>query len=440
MSDQRDDSSEWWKQTLRFATRTDVGMRRTNNQDSRRLVPAPSRRLWRSRGHLFIVADGMGAHAAGELASQIATEIIAQSYLKRTTESPYEALKNAVLDAHLQIKRQGNEDDAFRDMGTTADALTLLPEGAFVAHVGDSRVYRFRAGVLEQLTFDHSLVWEVRRNRKERAKKIPSYIPKNVITRSLGPTENPEVDLEGPFPILAGDTFLLCSDGLSGQVEDDEIAQLLSLLSPEDAADSLVNLANLRGGPDNCTLIVANILRVPDPTAGDEDERGYEKRPALSTASWSLLAGAIGLTLLPPILLLTGARFPAVAAIPLILTALIAWGGFFLAARQTLFHRSARRQVAKPFGHGPYVHISAEPKLAFAQTLRELFRQLREIVKPQTPGLDWHIVDRLEKNTDHYFAAEAYGDTIRSAIQGINLLMKSLKTPDEKRNASKASR
>lgn len=427
MSDIKDDPAEWWSPVLRFAARSDIGMRRTNNQDSHRLVPAASRRLWRSRGHLFIVADGMGAHAAGELASQIATETIAQSYLKRTTESPYDALRSAVLDAHQQIKRQGSEDDAFRDMGTTVDALVLLPEGALVAHVGDSRVYRLRAGVFEQLTFDHSLVWEIRRSKRHDANKTPSYIPKNVITRSLGPTENPEVDLEGPFPIQPGDVYLLCSDGLSGQVEDAELAQILNLLPPSDAAESLVNLANLRGGPDNCTMIIINPLAVPDPDASDEDERGYEKRPALSTASWSLLAGAIGLTLLLPIILFTGAHFPLPALIPLALCALIAWGIFFGVARETLFGRGKNRRVPKPFGRGPYVRLSAEPTAEFSQKLRELFHQLRDVVKPQRLSVDWTMIDRLEQENERQNAAGNFGATIRSSLQGINLLMKSLK-------------
>ncbi len=135
-------------------------------------------------------------------------------------------------------------------MGTTASALLLLPQGALTGHVGDSRVYRLRGKCLEQLTFDHSLVWEMSAAGQLPKNALPGFVPKNIITRSLGPHADVKVDLEGPYPLEAGDTFLLCSDGLSGQVSDEEIGALLHCLPPAEAAQVLVDLANLRGGPD----------------------------------------------------------------------------------------------------------------------------------------------------------------------------------------------
>src|SRR5690606_36327610 len=145
--------------------------------------------------------------------------------------------------------------------GTTCSSLLLLPQGAVVGHVGDSRVYRLRGDQLEQLTFDHSMAWEVEAatGGAGLSPEACAAIPKNVITRSLGPNEKREVYAEGPVPLEMGDTVLLCSDGASGPVTDDEFALILGALEPNQAAQMIVDLANLRGGPDNITVIVAKI-------------------------------------------------------------------------------------------------------------------------------------------------------------------------------------
>ena len=238
-----------------------------NNQDSQIVVLARKEKEWLRRGHLFMVADGMGAHAAGELASKMATDFVSLTYYKAARGSPLEAIREAFQDANERVFSRGQENADFRGMGTTSSALVLLPEGAIVAHVGDSRVYRLRANVLDQLTFDHSLVWEMRATGKMRDTDINLNVPKNIITRSLGPYPEVQVDLEGPSPIRTGDAYLLCSDGLSGQVEDDEIGCIMGNLAPREATQALVDLANLRGGPDNITVIV---VRVVGQLAGDD--------------------------------------------------------------------------------------------------------------------------------------------------------------------------
>jgi protein phosphatase len=129
--------------------------------------------------------------------------------------------------------------------------------------VGDSRIYRIREGWIEQLTFDHSLVWEYARIKKIDPTKVKD-IPSNVIHRCLGPEPAVEVDLEGPYPLAPGDIFLMCSDGLSGQLEDPEMAALASILPPQEACRILVDLANLRGGPDNITAIVIRVKGGPE--------------------------------------------------------------------------------------------------------------------------------------------------------------------------------
>ena len=244
---------------LEYASLSDIGLRRSNNQDSLAVMPAASQNLWQQRGDLFVVADGMGAHAAGELASKLSTDTVPLVYHKLMDRTPAEAILAAVEEANAQIHSRGQASIDFKGMGTTTTVLALLPYGALLAHVGDSRAYRLRGNRLEQLTFDHSLVWEMRAAGQLQG-QVPDYVPKNVITRSLGPNPKVQVDLEGPLPVASGDTFLMCSDGLSGPVKDEELGMILGSMPPAEAVRALVDLANLRGGPDNITVIVAKAV------------------------------------------------------------------------------------------------------------------------------------------------------------------------------------
>ena len=222
-------------------------------------MPAASQTVWQQRGDLFVVADGMGAHAAGELASKLSTDTVPLVYHKLTDRTPAEAILAAVEEANAQIHSRGQASIDFKGMGTTTTVLALLPYGALLAHVGDSRAYRLRGNRFEQLTFDHSLVWEMRAAGQLQG-QVPDFVPKNVITRSLGPNPKVQVDLEGPLPVAPGDTFLMCSDGLSGPVKDEELGMILGSMPPAEAVRALVDLANLRGGPDNITVIVAKAV------------------------------------------------------------------------------------------------------------------------------------------------------------------------------------
>jgi serine/threonine protein phosphatase PrpC len=209
---------------------------------------------YRRRGWLFVVADGMGAHAAGEMASALAVEHVPLIYEKTAARSPPLALKSSIEQANAEIHARGENAIDMKGMGTTCTALALLPRGALVGHVGDSRAYRVRGTTIDQLSRDHSLAWEMEAHRPAGAEDA---IPKNIITRSMGPHPQVTVDLEGPFAVEPGDVFVLCSDGLSGQVADEEIGLLAGGLPPADAAAALVGLALVRGAPDNVTLIVA---------------------------------------------------------------------------------------------------------------------------------------------------------------------------------------
>ena len=195
------------------------------------MIPAENAERFRQRGHLFVVADGMGAHAAGELASRMATEAIAMHYFRGGETSALDALRGAVIEANTEIHNRGQQNPEFHNMGTTASALAVLPQGAVIAHIGDSRVYRLRGSTFEQLTFDHSLVWEMEASGQIHPDSaLGQSIPKNVITRSLGPSAEVVVDVEGPLKIEKDDCFLLCSDGLSGLVDDAEIGALVGCL------------------------------------------------------------------------------------------------------------------------------------------------------------------------------------------------------------------
>lgn len=243
--------------SLIYSDRTDVGRRRANNQDSKSVLPPSSPQQYRTRGWMFLVADGMGAHAAGEMASGIAAERVPLAYEKSAQHSPPLALRRSIEQTNAEINAKGESAAEFRGMGTTCTVLVLVPRGALVGHIGDSRAYRVRGRTIEQLSRDHSLVWELESAGGMSREQAAGAAPKNIITRSMGPHARVDVDIEGPFPVEEGDTFVLCSDGLSGQVADEEIGLFAAELEPREATAALTGLALVRGAPDNVTVVVA---------------------------------------------------------------------------------------------------------------------------------------------------------------------------------------
>ncbi len=301
--------------TLDYCDRTDIGRRRSNNQDSKAVLEPWSREHYRKRGWLFVVADGMGAHAAGEMASAIAAEHVPLVYEKHASRSPALALRTSIEQANAEIHSKGESSVDLKGMGTTCTALVIVPRGAVVGHVGDSRAYRIRGSRIDQLSRDHSLVWELR--DMHAAGEIESDLPireapKNIITRSMGPHRQVNVDLEGPFPVEAGDVFVLCSDGLSGQVADEEIGLLAGTLPPREAAAALVGLSLVRGAPDNVTVIVARAGEkevsksspADEPWSLTEEPDATSPKPVpwrmLGVAAASLFGFLVALGSLPP--------------------------------------------------------------------------------------------------------------------------------------------
>ncbi|WP_231615455.1 PP2C family protein-serine/threonine phosphatase [Novipirellula artificiosorum] len=373
-------------------------MRRANNQDSLACLPATTAERFQDRGHLFVVADGMGAHAAGEMASRLATDHIAMQYFRSPLDDCSEALRAAVAESNAEIFRRGQQNPEFHNMGTTASSLVLMPRGAIVAHVGDSRVYRLRAGMLEQLTFDHSLVWEFEASGNiDPDSAIGHSIPKNVITRSLGPNQVVDVDIEGPFEIFANDRFLLCSDGLSGQVEDEEIATLMDCLPEDLATRVMVDLANLRGGPDNSTVI---IVRVEDSYANVSNHSVARSRkpkhdaPAVSP----LLLGTIGVCLLGALALgLTEAWGPMIVAIILGLIAAAVSLTQFLQSQPTVQNLPLPKI---PGGKGPYRRYKAQPTKALYERLGHTVEELRTAANERNWLMNWQKIDKLQQQGD----------------------------------------
>jgi serine/threonine protein phosphatase PrpC len=253
-----------WEQTVEFAALSDIGFRRQNNEDSNAVLMATRSEVYQQFGHLFLVADGMGGHAVGELASKIAADTVPLAFQKARPDPIADALRKAIEVANTVIHNRGERNTDFRKMGTTCTTLVLSPQGATVGHIGDSRCYRIRGRRIDQLTFDHSLQWELIRQGKQRREDILLQQPRNVITRCLGPEAEVEVDIEGPFPVAPGDVYLLCSDGLTGLLSDPEIGLIARYLPPVEACRLLVDLANLRGGTDNVTVVIARVGDIPE--------------------------------------------------------------------------------------------------------------------------------------------------------------------------------
>jgi PPM family protein phosphatase len=329
---------------VRCASETDVGMRRATNQDSLFTRVWSDGDDWRRCGHLFVVADGMGGHAVGDLASRIAVETFSETFLNETAASDTLRLQQGMLAAIRAVHMRGRQNPEFSDMGTTCSALSITQNGAFIAHIGDSRIYRIRGDVISQLTFDHSLQWEMIRLGRVTAANVDLYHPRNVITRCVGPDPDVQIDIEGPFSVESGDRFILCSDGLSNHLTDSELGQIAGTLSPSDAARLMINLANLRGGTDNASVILVCIESAAGfrkefsdetvPAAAGVDESLTDTNsaePAGRSTPFRLVCAAIILILLGGIPLFLRPRHPAVVVSLLLSTMIPIW--FLLRSR-----------------------------------------------------------------------------------------------------------
>jgi protein phosphatase len=247
---------------IEVAGQTDVGRKRQHNEDNFAIM---------AEHGLYVVADGMGGHASGEVASKMAVDTL-QEFFSATADDPertwpykmdrtkgYEEnrLITGIKLCNLRIYEHAQRNIKQRGMGTTLVALFAVEDGIYVAHVGDSRAYRIRGGQIEQLTEDHSLLNDYKKMKHLTAEEIAAFPHKNVIVRALGMKDTVKVDTRLETP-QAGDVMLVCTDGLSGPVNDQAMLGILmeSTELPV-ATERLIQAANAKGGPDNITCVLA---------------------------------------------------------------------------------------------------------------------------------------------------------------------------------------
>ena len=246
--------------TVIASVKTDPGCVRETNEDNGRHVSQFSPKESPQRGTLTIVADGMGGHSSGEIASEMAVELISQHFYYDEADSISEALRGAIQAANSQIFHSSTSDLKYLGMGTTVVALVIHNGLGYAAHVGDSRLYRLRAGNMERLTVDHSQVMEMVRMGIISFDEAQTHEDKNVILRAVGTQPNVEVDVSDPFIVDVDDQFMLCSDGLCDMANDDEIRAIWANAKDIHAAsEGLISLAKERGGSDNITVGIVQV-------------------------------------------------------------------------------------------------------------------------------------------------------------------------------------
>lgn len=414
---------------LEYAGLTDVGVRRSHNQDSFALLPATDKEQFRTRGHLFLVADGMGAHAVGELASKLAADAIPHLYCKYAHEGPVAALRRAFTEANATIHTRGQQNREFEGMGTTGTSLVLRPEGAYIGHVGDSRVYRIRAGQIEQLSFDHSLVWEMARRQKVRPEELQG-IPSNVIIRSLGPEPLVQIDIEGPHPIQAGDIYVLCSDGLSGPLSDHEIGAVASTLPPQEACRLLIDLANLHGGPDNITAIVVRLLAdssdnaVPGESSGSNPSRPPGK-PWYHLLPWPILCLIAGVALALTAILLATYDLPG--KMPTFFLA----AGALIAGMGGLMFLPHQEEPPDPEPQAPpelriYRNTPCTLELPLIHKVVKAIAALEEWIRSNGGTADWDTLRQRVKQGELYLQREQLPEAFREFSRAMRLLTETI--------------
>ena len=267
---------------------SDVGLQRDHNEDSFVVL---------KEYDLFVVADGMGGHRAGDVASRLATETISEFFRSTANEDvtwPFHfdtslseeenRLLTGIRVANRQIFERSTRSREYHGMGTTVVGAMFSPEKGrmYIGHVGDSRCYRVRGAQIHQLTRDHSLINDYLLAMPDLTDEQKSELPKNVITRALGMQDSVVVDLQHDDP-RPGDVYVLCSDGLSGMVSDEDIVRIVGGATDiRDACRRLIQRANERGGEDNITAVLIK-LEEPEPHSGNGTANGNGTLPPSST-------------------------------------------------------------------------------------------------------------------------------------------------------------
>ena len=237
---------------MKVYSATDVGQKRKMNQD----YVFTSEDAVGNLPNLFVVADGMGGHNAGDFASSHAVEILVDEIRKDADYNPVKVIRHAIETANTEIIEQAQKDEGLRGMGTTMVVSTIVGQYAYVADVGDSRLYVVQ-GQIQQITKDHSLVQEMVRLGEISPEEARNHRDKNIITRALGAEKTVDIDFFD-LKLEAGDTILMCSDGLSNMVDDRKMEEIIldSEMELTEKGKTLIREANLNGGKDNIAIIL----------------------------------------------------------------------------------------------------------------------------------------------------------------------------------------
>ncbi len=250
--------------TLVFAQRTDTGLQRQSNEDSMVSVLPEDPRVMESKGALFIVADGLGGHTRGELAGQLAVNTIRDAYYQQESASPLTALRLAIEQANKSLYEKNLAESPQMEhdkmMGTTCVAAVVRGDTLYVANVGDSRVYIIRGGQARQVSLDHSVVARLVREGELTREQASNHPDRNKIYRCLGAHDVVETDTFSE-KLQAGDSLLLCTDGLWELVADEDLAGIVQQDAPQGSVLRLIERANELGGKDNITATVVHIVK-----------------------------------------------------------------------------------------------------------------------------------------------------------------------------------
>ncbi len=422
----------YWEQKISCSAKSDIGFKRKNNQDSMVTQICSDRDNWRNYGHLFVVADGMGGHAVGELASKIAVDTVPQTFFKGQKRSPGNAIKEAIEKANGTINSRGSHNSEFDRMGTTCTSLVLSNRGAFIGHVGDSRAYRIRGERIDQLSFDHSLQWELIRQGKQDAKDILLNEPKHVITRSLGPEEKVDVDIEGPFPIMDDDIYVLCSDGLTGHLKDSEIGMICSSLPPEQASQLLVDISNLRGGNDNITVVVVHVGKTtnPEPFVLEEEDSDLENIDGISAWLWfaAFCGISIGIVISVTLFLfqhIVFGLFTSAATVGATGYMILKWMKQSRSelGMQKTFHEDSPSETII---WRPYRTANAVLSAQFIDYLMSIESELQRSALQNGWTIDWRAHDEAHRQGTEYLAKKQLKRSILKISKAIHILMNGL--------------
>ena len=273
------------KLKVEIGNHSDVGQVRKINQDQ---FGSASN----ARGDLYVVADGMGGHQGGEIASQMTVNSLCKSFKESFHDNPRQFLQNGIMEVNQQVLAKAEEDPTLKGMGTTIVAVIIYDGDAYYAHVGDSRIYLFRQHKSKQLTKDHSFVQQLVDQGIITEKEAETHPEKNRILQAVG-IENitPDYSTE---KLYKGDTLLLCSDGLTGLADDGDILKIIGKYSAMEASKELVEIANNRGGHDNITTIVIKVKKGPRPPQPQKPKRDMKDiLPQMTIRKWGILLAGL---------------------------------------------------------------------------------------------------------------------------------------------------